>query len=338
MILVTGGAGYIGSHTSILLLNAGYEIVIIDNLCNSSTIALARIEEITGKIVQFVQADIRDETALDQVFKQYPIQAVIHFAGLKAVGESMQKPLEYFDNNIQGTIQLLKSMKKAGVHQMVFSSSATVYGENEMSEFVETMPTGTPTNNYGYTKLIIEQMLQKMSLADANWSFANLRYFNPIGAHHSGRIGEDPKGVPNNLMPYVAQVAIGKLPILNVYGNDYPTVDGTAVRDYIHVMDLAEGHLNALTYIEHKTGNFIWNLGTGNGRSVLEVIHSFEKITGKTLKYQFSPRRAGDIAACWANPNKAKAELGWQAKYDIEEMVRDLWHWQTKNPNGFNEA
>lgn len=335
MILITGGAGYIGSHTAVVLLEAGFDIVILDNLCNSSIIAIDRIAEITGKTVPFVKGDIRDQRLLAQVFERYPIQAVMHFAGLKAVGESMQKPLEYFDNNISGTLQLLKVMQAHQVRQLVFSSSATVYGDNEIPEFIETMPMGMPTNHYGYTKLAIEQMLAKMAQADSLWSFANLRYFNPIGAHASGRIGEDPQGIPNNLLPFIAQVAVGKLAYLNIFGDDYATPDGTAVRDYLHVMDLAYGHLNALNYISNETGNFVWNLGTGQGQSVKQIVQTFEQVTGITIPHQIAPRREGDISAFWANADKAHNELGWKAQYSLDSMIRDLWNWQSKNPNGF---
>lgn len=335
MLLVTGGAGYIGSHTVLLLLEAGYDVVVIDNLSNSSSESLKRVEQITGKAVTFVQGDIRDRALLENVFNNYSIDVVIHFAGLKAVGESMQQPLQYFDNNINGTIQLLEAMKKAGVYKMVFSSSATVYGEKDECELDESMPTGMPTNTYGYTKLVVEQMLEKLSQSDAHWCFANLRYFNPIGAHESGLIGEDPNGIPNNLLPFVSQVAIGKLPVLNVFGDDYPTEDGTAIRDYIHVVDLARGHLQALKYLEQHAGNFVWNLGTGTGSSVKQIIDHFEQITGVKINYKIAPRREGDIGACWANANKAKADLNWQANFDLERMITDLWRWQTQNPNGY---
>ncbi|XID75726.1 UDP-glucose 4-epimerase GalE [Alkanindiges sp. WGS2144] len=335
MILVTGGAGYIGSHTAVVLLEAGFNIIVVDNLCNSSAVAIDRIAKITGKAVPFIKGDIRDESLLNQVFTNHSITAVIHFAGLKAVGESMQKPLDYFDNNIAGTVQLLKVMQAHQVYQLVFSSSATVYGDNENCEFVETMPLAMPTNNYGYTKLVIEQMLEKMAQANPDWAFANLRYFNPIGAHASGWIGEDPQGIPNNLLPYIAQVAVGKLPYLNIFGDDYPTPDGTAIRDYLHVMDLAHGHVRALQYLQGKTGNFVWNLGTGQGQTVKKIVQAFELVTGINIPYQIAPRRAGDIAAFWANANKAKDELNWQTEYSLETMIRDLWNWQSKNPDGY---
>lgn len=330
MILLTGGLGYIGSHAAALLAAQGLDFVILDNLCNSKLDVIPRLEKITQQPIKFVQADIRDRAALDQVFKNHPISAVIHFAGLKAVGESMQKPLEYFDNNINGSIQLFEAMAAAGVYSLVFSSSATVYGE-QTAPYHEGMPTQMPTNTYGYTKLVIEQMLQQLVASNPKWSVAILRYFNPIGAHASGLIGEDPQGIPNNLLPFVAKVASGELPILNVFGDDYPTADGTAIRDYIHVVDLVAGHVKALDYIADKTGAFIWNLGTGNGSSVLEIIQNFEKITGQKVNYQIAPRREGDIATCWANPQKSKQELDWVAQYDLARMIEDLWRWQQYN-------
>ncbi len=335
MILITGGAGYIGSHTAVVLLEAGYKVIIFDSLCNSSIVAIERIKEITGQRVPFVQGDIRNKSQLQQVFENYPVQAVIHFAGLKAVSESMQNPLAYFDNNIAGTVQLLKVMHANQVYQLVFSSSATVYGDNSIHEFIETMPLRTPTNTYGYTKLVIEQMLEKIAQAEPQSAFANLRYFNPIGAHPSGLLGEDPQGIPNNLLPYIAQVAVGKLASLNIFGDDYPTPDGTAIRDYLHVMDLAYGHLKALQYLSGKTGNFIWNLGTGQGQSVKQIVQAFEQGTGIRIPSIIAPRRDGDIAAFWANADKAKDELGWQAQHSLEIMIKDLWNWQSKNPNGF---
>lgn len=334
MILVTGGAGYIGSHTVVVLLEAGFDIVILDNLCNSAITVLDRIEQITGKSPIFIQGDIRDAECLNTIFKTYSIDAVIHFAGLKAVGESMQKPLEYFDNNINGSITLLQAMDKAGVTRLVFSSSATVYGEKEVFELIESMPTGMPTNNYGYTKLVVEQMLEKFVAASPQLAVASLRYFNPIGAHPSALIGENPKGIPNNLMPYITQVASGQLPSLNVYGNDYPTPDGTPIRDYIHVMDLAEGHLKALLYITDKSGYFVWNLGTGKGHSVLEMIEKFEASTMQKVPYKIAPRRAGDIAAFWANADKAKQELNWHTKRELKDMINDHWRWQENLKEG----
>lgn len=333
MILVTGGAGYIGSHTVVVLLEAGFDIVILDNLCNSAVSVIDQIEKITQKRPVFIQGDIRDADCLTKIFQTYPIDAVIHFAGLKAVGESMQQPLQYFDNNITGSIVLLQAMDKAGVTKLVFSSSATVYGEKDAYELVESMPTGMPTNNYGYTKLVVEQMLEKYVQSKPSAVVASLRYFNPIGAHPSGLIGEDPKGTPNNLMPYIAQVATGKLPVLNVYGDDYPTPDGTAIRDYVHVMDLAAGHLKALLYIMQSTGYFVWNLGTGKGHSVLEMIQKFESNTQQKIPYQIAARRPGDIAACWANALKAQHELGWVAQFKTQHMIKDLWRWQLTNIN-----
>lgn len=336
MLLVTGGAGYIGSHTIVQLLEAGYEIVVLDNLSNSCLDSIARVKEITDKDIAFVKGDIRNLEILKKIFHEYPITAVLHFAALKAVGESMLKPLEYFDTNIAGTIQLLKAMQQAEVFNLVFSSSATVYGDSEHWELNESMPVSVPSNNYGYTKLTIEQLLAKTASSDNRWSFANLRYFNPIGAHSSGLIGEDPKGIPNNLLPFVSQVGIGKLPYLSIFGNDYPTPDGTAIRDYIHVMDLAAAHLKALQYSQSHCGNHVWNIGTGNGSSVLEIVAQFERVTGKKIPFKHMPRREGDIAACWANASKAEQDLGWTAAYNLQDMISDLWNWQTKNPNGYD--
>lgn len=336
MLLITGGAGYIGSHTTLLLLQAGYEVVVLDNLSNSSLESIRRVEQITQKRINFVEGDIRNSATLAHVFQHYAISAVIHFAALKAVGESMLKPLEYFDNNIAGTIQLLNAMQHAKVFNLVFSSSATVYGDSEHWELNESMPVSVPSNNYGYTKLTIEQLLTKTASSDSRWSFANLRYFNPIGAHSSGLIGEDPKGIPNNLLPFVSQVGIGKLPYLSIFGDDYPTPDGTAIRDYIHVMDLAAAHLKALQYSQSHCGNHVWNIGTGNGSSVLEIVAQFERVTGRKIPFKHMPRREGDIAACWANASKADKELGWTAQYNLQDMISDLWNWQTKNPNGYD--
>lgn len=335
MLLVTGGSGYIGSHTTVQLLQAGYEIVVLDNLSNSCLDSIARVKKITDKDISFVEGDIRNLEILKKIFHEYPITAVLHFAALKAVGESMHNPLEYFDNNISGTIQLLKAMQDAQVYQLVFSSSATIYGETDQWELQENMPLGMPTNNYGYTKLIVEQMLQKLSAASNKWSFANLRYFNPIGAHESGLIGEDPKGIPNNLLPFVSQVAIGKLDYLRIFGNDYPTPDGTAIRDYIHIVDLANAHLKALQYIEENTGNHAWNIGTGNGYSVRQIVEAFEQVTGQEITFQYMPRREGDIAACWANADKAAREIGWKPAYNLHDMINHLWNWQTNNPHGY---
>lgn len=335
-ILVTGGAGYIGSHTCVELLNASHDVVVLDNLSNSSVEALKRVEELTGKTLDFVEGDIRDAQVLDQIFARHQIDAVIHFAGLKAVGESQQIPLIYFDNNIAGSISLVRAMERAGVFTLVFSSSATVYGEDHPSPLHEDMPTGIPTNNYGYTKLIIEQLLQKLSMTDERWSIALLRYFNPVGAHHSGRIGEDPHGIPNNLMPYVTQVAVGRREKLSIYGHDYDTVDGTGVRDYIHVVDLANAHLCALNNRLQNTGCRAWNIGTGQGYSVLQVKDTFEQVNGVVVPFEFVPRRAGDVATCFADNSRAMTELGWRAQYGLEDMLRDSWNWQKQNPQGFN--
>ena len=334
-ILVTGGAGYIGSHTCVELLNAGHDVIVFDNLSNSSEESLRRVQKLANRSLVFVQGDIRDANALDQLFKSHEIEAVIHFAGLKAVGESQEKPLIYFDNNIAGSIQLVKAMEKAGIFTLVFSSSATVYDEINISPLNENMPTGIPSNNYGYTKLIVEQLLQKLSLANPKWSIALLRYFNPVGAHKSGQIGEDPQGIPNNLMPYVTQVAVGRREKLSIYGNDYDTVDGTGVRDYIHVVDLANAHLCALNNRLSKEGCRVWNIGTGNGCSVLEVKDTFEKVNGVSVAYEFAPRRSGDVAISFADNTRAITELGWQPQYTLEDMLADSWHWQKKNPNGY---
>ena len=334
-ILVTGGAGYIGSHTCVELLNAGHDVIVFDNLSNSSEESLRRVQKLANRSLVFVQGDIRDANALDQLFKSHEIEAVIHFAGLKAVGESQEKPLIYFDNNIAGSIQLVKAMEKAGIFTLVFSSSATVYDEINISPLNENMPTGIPSNNYGYTKLIVEQLLQKLSLANPKWSIALLRYFNPVGAHKSGQIGEDPQGIPNNLMPYVTQVAVGRREKLSIYGNDYDTVDGTGVRDYIHVVDLANAHLCALNNRLSTQGCRAWNIGTGNGCSVLEVKDTFEKVNGVSVAYEFAPRRSGDVAISFADNTRAITELGWQPQYTLEDMLADSWHWQKKNPNGY---
>lgn len=334
-VLVTCGAGFIGSHTVVELLEAGYEVVIIDNFSNSSPLVLSRIEEITGKRPLLIEGDIRDRALLDDVFKQHEIDAVVHFAGLKAVGESVQKPLEYYDNNVSGSVVLFEAMRDAGVKRLVFSSSATVYGDPEEIPISENCPIGVPTNPYGMSKLMVERILQDLVVAEADFSVALLRYFNPIGAHESGLIGENPSGIPNNLLPYVTQVAIGKLAKLSVFGSDYPTVDGTGVRDYIHVVDLAKGHLAALDYLKGAVGCHVWNLGTGQGYSVLQIIEAFEKATGVSVPYKLVERRAGDIAECWSNPAKAKDELGWEAGYGLEDMMRHSWKWQKGNPEGF---
>lgn len=334
-ILVTGGAGYIGSHTCVELLNSGHEVVVLDNLCNSSEESLNRVQQLTGKTLAFVEGDIRDAQVLDQVFQQYPIDAVIHFAGLKAVGESQQIPLTYFDNNIAGSISLVRAMERAEVFNLVFSSSATVYDEANTSPLNEEMPTGMPSNNYGYTKLIVEQLLQKLSTADERWSIALLRYFNPVGAHKSGRIGEDPQGIPNNLMPYVTQVAVGRREKLSIFGQDYDTVDGTGVRDYIHVVDLANAHLCALNNRLNAQGCRAWNIGTGNGSSVLQVKNTFEKVNGIAVAFEFAPRREGDVATSFADNARAVSELGWTPQYALEDMLADSWNWQKQNPTGY---
>ena len=334
-ILVTGGAGYIGSHTCVELLNAGHEVVVLDNLCNSAAESLNRVQQLTQKSLTFIQGDIRDAQLLDQVFQQHSIEAVIHFAGLKAVGESQQIPLAYFDNNIAGSISLVQAMQRAQVFKLVFSSSATVYGENNPSPLNEEMPTGMPTNNYGYTKLIVEQLLEKLSVADERWSIALLRYFNPVGAHKSGQIGEDPQGIPNNLMPFVTQVAVGRREKLSIFGHDYDTVDGTGVRDYIHVVDLANAHLCALNNRLTAQGCRAWNIGKGNGISVLQVKDTFEQVNGVAIAFELAPRREGDVATCFADNTRAVQELGWQPQYGLEDMLADSWNWQKQNPNGY---
>lgn len=336
-ILVTGGAGYIGSHTCIELLNAGYDVVVLDNLYNSSEKALERVEQITGKKVTFYKADILDKEAMNAIFDKEDIDSVIHFAGLKAVGESVAKPLEYYHNNMTGTFNLCDVMRNHGVKKIIFSSSATVYGDPAFIPITEECPKGKITNPYGQTKGMLEQVLTDLHVSDPEWSVVLLRYFNPIGAHKSGMIGEDPKGIPNNLVPYIAQVAVGKREKLGVFGDDYDTHDGTGVRDYIHVVDLARGHVKALQKFEDKPDVYIYNLGTGNGYSVLDVLHAFEKACGKTLPYEVKDRRPGDIATCYADPAKAKAELGWEAEYGIEEMCEDSWRWQSNNPNGYED-
>ena len=333
-ILVTGGAGFIGSHTCIELLAAGHEVIIYDNFSNSKPEALKRIKQISGKDFTFVEGDILDAAAMNKVFDEHKIDAVIHFAGLKAVGESVQMPVEYYHNNITGTLTLIEAMRSHGCKRMVFSSSATVYGVNNPVPYVETMPTYTSTNPYGYTKVMIEQILRDVAVADSEWSISLLRYFNPIGAHKSGLLGEDPNGIPNNLFPYIQQVAVGKREYLGVFGNDYDTPDGTGVRDYIHVMDLASGHLCAVDYVLSHKGVEAVNLGTGKGSSVLDVLHAFEKACGKELPYKIMPRRAGDIAWCYADASKAKALFGWEAKYGIDEMCEDGWKFIEQNPNG----
>lgn len=337
-ILVTGGAGYIGSHTSIELLNAGYDIIIVDNFCNSKPEVLNRIEELSGgKKPKFYKVDILDREGLSKVFEENTIEAVIHFAGLKAVGESVTMPIEYYENNISGTLVLCDVMRKYGVKRIVFSSSATVYGMENKVPFSETMPTASATNPYGSTKLFIEQILKDIYVSDNEWSIALLRYFNPIGAHESGRIGEDPNGIPNNLMPYITQVAVGKREFLSVFGDDYDTHDGTGVRDYIHVVDLAKGHLKAVEKVMNVKGVEPYNLGTGIGYSVLDVVKNFEKASGVEIPYKIAPRRAGDIATCYADASKALNELGWKAEKNLEDMCRDSWRWQKNNPNGYDK-
>lgn len=338
MILVTGGAGYIGSHTCVELLENGYEVAVVDNLYNSCEKALERVEQITGKSVKFYQADLLDFAALNAIFDEESIDCVIHFAGLKAVGESVSKPLEYYENNITGTLNLCKAMRAHGVKNLIFSSSATVYGEQEVMPITEDMPKQPATNPYGWTKWMIEEILKGVHTADPEWNIILLRYFNPIGAHKSGLIGEDPKGIPNNLVPYVAQVAIGKRPFVQVYGDDYPTPDGTGVRDYIHVVDLAKGHVKAVKKLAEKPGVCVYNLGTGHGYSVLDVIHAYEKGCGRELPYKVVDRRPGDLAVCYSDPARAERELGWKAEYGIEEMCADSWRWQSQNPDGYASA
>lgn len=336
-ILITGGAGYIGSHTCVEMLNAGKDIVVLDNYYNSKPEAVKRIQEISGKTFPFYECDILDKDGLRKIFSENDIEAVIHFAGLKAVGESCRLPLKYFENNVSGTVSLLEVMQEVGCKKIVFSSSATVYGMNNPSPLKEDMPVGGVTNPYGRTKLMIENILRDLYASDPEWSIVLLRYFNPIGAHSSGKIGEDPNGIPNNLMPYISQVAIGKLAMLSVFGNDYNTPDGTGVRDYIHVVDLALGHVCAVNKISDATGLYVYNLGTGVGYSVLDIVNAFEKASGVKIPYKIAPRRAGDIATCYSDPSKAYNELGWKTKYTIEDMCADSWRWQKNNPNGFEE-
>ncbi len=336
-VLVTGGAGYIGSHTCVELLENGYDVVVMDNLYNSNEKALARVEQITGKPVRFYRADMLDKEAMERIFEQETIDSVIHFAGYKAVGESVRKPLEYYHNNITGTLNLCDVMRAHGVKNIIFSSSATVYGDPAFVPITEDCPKGEITNPYGQTKSMLEQILTDLHVSDPEWNVVLLRYFNPIGAHKAGIIGEDPKGIPNNLVPYIAQVAVGKLEKLGVFGDDYDTPDGTGVRDYIHVVDLARGHVKAMKKFEDTPAVRIYNLGTGKGYSVLQVLHAFEKACGKTLPYEIRPRRAGDIATCYADPSKARDELGWTAEYGIDEMCADSWRWQSMNPNGYQD-
>ncbi len=336
-ILVTGGSGYIGSHTCVELLNAGYDVVVADNYYNSKPEVLQRIHRITGKDVTFYECDIRDREGLKKIFAENDIESVIHFAGLKAVGESCHKPLEYFDNNVYGSIVLLETMAECGVKKIVFSSSATVYGSKGVSPLREEMPIGDVSNPYGRTKVMIEQMLDDLYASDNSWNIVKLRYFNPIGAHKSGLIGEDPNGIPNNLMPYIARVAVGKLPELTIFGKDYDTPDGTCIRDYIHVVDLARGHINAVQKTLDGTGLFTYNLGTGEGYSVLDVVNAFMKATGKNVPYHFGPRREGDLPVVYSDPQKALRELNWKAEYTLADMCADSWRWQSQNPNGYDD-
>lgn len=336
-ILVTGGAGYIGSHTVVELIDAGYDVVVVDNLSNSSKESLKRVEEITGKQVKFYENDIADMVAMDKIFGENDIDSVIHFAGLKAVGESVEKPLEYYKNNISGTLNMCEVMRNHDVKNIIFSSSATVYGDPETVPITEECPKGVCTNPYGWTKSMLEQILMDLNVADPKWNVILLRYFNPIGAHKSGKIGEDPNGIPNNLMPYITKVATKQLEKLNVFGDDYPTPDGTGVRDYIHVVDLAKGHVKALEKIVENPGVKIYNLGTGKGYSVLEVVKNFEDASGVEIPYVIAPRRAGDIAECYADASLAKEELGWEAEFGIKEMCADSWNWQKNNPSGYNK-
>lgn len=334
-ILVTGGAGYIGSHTCVELIKAGMEPVVVDNLSNSKAEALRRVERITGQPVTFFRADIRDKAALEAILARHPVSAVVHFAGLKAVGESVALPLRYYDNNVAGTITLCEAMAEAGVKRIVFSSSATVYGDPHALPIREDFPVGATTNPYGRSKFMIEEILRDLQRADPEWRVVLLRYFNPVGAHESGLIGEDPNDVPNNLMPYIAQVAVGRRPHLNVFGDDYPTPDGTGVRDYIHVVDLALGHVAALRYLEGHTGVVTVNLGTGRGHSVLEMVHAFERASGRKIPYRIAPRRPGDVASCYADPSLAERLFGWRAERGIEAMCADAWRWQRLNPQGY---
>ena len=336
-VLVTGGAGYIGSHTCVELLQAGYQPVVIDDLSNASEKSLERVEQITGKSVPFYRGDVRDEALLERIFSEHDIGCAIHFAGYKAVGESVTKPLEYYENNLGATMTLCRVMSRRGVKKLIFSSSATVYsGENEMP-LREDSKTGNCTNPYGWTKYMGEQILRDVAKADPEWAVAQLRYFNPVGAHPSGQIGEHPNGIPNNLMPFIAQTAVGKRDHLNVFGNDYPTPDGTGVRDYIHVVDLAKGHVAAIRYLDTHPGESVFNLGTGNGYSVLDMVHAFESANDLRVPYEIAPRRPGDLAVCYADPTKSREELGWQAQFDQVDMCRDTWNWQKNNPNGYDE-
>ena len=336
-VLVTGGAGYIGSHTCVELLNEGYGVVVVDNLCNSNAESLNRVEELTGKTVKFYEGDVRDEALLKKIFAENELGCVIHFAGLKAVGESVAKPWEYYDNNLNSTLVLTKVMKEAGMKNIIFSSSATVYTADNEMPLKETSRTGHCTNPYGWTKYMTEQILSGMANADKEWGIVLLRYFNPIGAHESGRIGEDPRGIPNNLMPYITQVAVGRREKLSVFGNDYDTPDGTGVRDYIHVVDLAKGHVAAVKYVQENKGCEVFNLGTGIGYSVLDMVHTFEEANGVKVPYQITDRRPGDLATCYADPAKSAEVLGWTATKNLTDMCRDSWNWQSQNPKGYAE-
>lgn len=334
-ILVTGGCGYIGSHTCIELINEGYTPIILDNLVNSKVSVLSRIKTITNQDIVFYQGDVQDSQCLERIFSEHQIAGVIHFAGLKAVGQSVHQPLEYYINNVYGSLALLAAMKKANIKQFIFSSSATVYGESAPVPYIETLPLGNPSSPYGKSKMMVEQCIMDLAFAEPDWSLTSLRYFNPVGAHPSGLMGEDPQGIPNNLMPYLTQVAIGKRESLAVFGNDYPTADGTCIRDFIHVVDLAKGHIAALKKLHNKAGLHIYNLGSGNGHSVREIIETFEQVTNKKLNWHFAPRRAGDLPAFWADANKAKRDLGWQTTSSLQDMINDSWRWQQANPNGY---
>ncbi|CFQ29569.1 UDP-glucose 4-epimerase GalE [Yersinia bercovieri] len=334
-VLVTGGSGYIGSHTCVQLIKTGHKPVILDNLCNSKSSVLDRINCLTGYTPQLYQGDIRDRALLDKIFAAHPISSVIHFAGLKAVGESVSKPLEYYNNNVYGTLVLLEAMRAAQVKNFIFSSSATVYGDQPKIPYVESFPTGSPSSPYGRSKLMVEQILQDVQLADPQWNMTILRYFNPVGAHPSGLMGEDPQGIPNNLMPFIAQVAVGRRESLAIFGNDYPTPDGTGVRDYIHVVDLADGHVAAMKKLHNQPGVHIFNLGAGVGSSVLQVVEAFTKACGKPLAYHFAPRREGDLPAYWADSTKAAEQLGWRTSRSLDEMAADTWRWQSNNPQGY---
>lgn len=334
-VLVTGGMGYIGSHTCVQMINAGLEPIILDNLSNSNSAVLERVHALTGVTPLFYEGDVRNQTILSQIFSEQKIDSVIHFAGLKAVGESVEKPLEYYDNNVHGTLVLVDEMAKANVKSLVFSSSATVYGDATEMPINELTPTGDVTNPYGRSKYMVEECLRDIHFADPTWSITLLRYFNPVGAHPSGSMGEDPQGIPNNLMPFIAQVAVGRREFLSVFGDDYPTPDGTGVRDYIHVMDLSDGHVAALNVVGQKSGLHIYNLGTGQGSSVLQMVNAFSQACGHDVAYKICPRRSGDIAECWANTQKAEQDLGWKARYKVADMAQDTWRWQSENPQGY---